>query len=1195
MTRELFDDDPPPVAATHGRPMILIASGVVLALLLLIIVMNLNTVTPSQTRGEATPPPDDDDIAELLPPRLTDEQLEGGGQSLGGEPQLRLEAGGWIQVPDPDDPTRLAQRYRCERLDPNPEGMGPGWVEMTDPRAELYLSTERIVTMEGESALVFLNNRAMESGRLTGAVVIRMYDADENGVLDLDGPPQMVVHAQDADLDNFLGEVRCEGDIFVSTTSLDFQGRDLTMRFNDKENRIESLTIERPDLIRIAGDATRDRQAATPAYRPSPRAVLQRTQQSPADAASTQFYRLNLRDNVRITQGDQRTGRAAFGDALDATFSLESGEVGSLAMRPAFGESDHPANNAPIIGPQPALVTLHRAAQAVNPNRAGAMQDDIPPRKADPRSLAPRPGPDDIYINSDGRLAVQPVTDPAEMLDAPEHARIDLIGAPVQLHDFADDTRATCAQLRYDAGPDVITLTSNAAHRLRIEHSQFDVHAEQLRIAQVEQVARLIGPGEMILRSDEPGRISARMSDASAVRLVSAAPHHVLLALQDDADSVADSRSAPQPRLRITWEEGVELDFADVANGDDADAARDRRLRSAAFRGNVNVHSPEFALRADAMDVGFAAADASNETDDAGADDAAPRASGDQRRGGMENIRSIFARGDVRASAPDQAGTLTCSDLQLWMIPGPEGSAIPSEMIATGDIEAGDAEQRMWTRHLHVTFAPAPPSDDLPDEADDESATATAPTDGAAGDDSGVMGSMRAVTIKRAIADEGVQVRQTNGERIFAEKMVADGDAETIEFTGQDVRIYADNVLIRRGQRLLYNQRDGKASSDGPGELTVWPESIQPAETGPIDPPAVEGDPLVRAQWNDRMMFDDRANDGGGYVELQGDVAITSQDNNDETYTYEERRIRSQSLAIDFARDAQPGLLSDVPTADRPRNAPRDTPRGDTPGGDTSVGDAAEDRRRNRLDDVTGRSRNIRHFVAAGDAQMDSITWAQRDRADEPDVISITGDHIEHDVPTAETHVRGEGRLLVHRRTDQPANIDDDASATSNFAGRGTSRFQWSDHLHAHRELDNVYHIDMQGNVRVEHRAPDDAITTLTSQTLRATVVQDTRPGDASPQRDATDELIPIGGEAQLRRLAASGQVFIRSDAYDVDCDSFDYNVATARAELRADTGRTVTIHNRQTVRTTRHASAVWIMDESNRIIIDRAGGAIGR
>ncbi|MCH7798580.1 MAG: hypothetical protein IID28_09075, partial [Planctomycetes bacterium] len=340
MAQRSTPERPARTDTARGKRAAFIAAGVIVAAIGLVVVLDLD--------GDAPEPGSDtgaDMIIDLVPePLAKDDVRTGGIDPAAGGTMPELEAGGWIQIVDKET-GRLAQQYRFARLDPTPEGMGANWVSMDQPRAELYLADNRVIRLSGDSALVHLPHRVLESGSLTGHVLIEVFEPPPGQLLDLErDTPILVVHAPVAAFDNVMGEVTCPERFRVESPSMEFLGTGLSLLINDQSDpvrtsmevrqlefarfaqgaigtapRAHSDTPRQPDAGRSAGE--RDSSAAaepgSPAAEAQPAPAGDPQQPSPV-----QYYQLTLRDHVEIREGIGM--RVVTGDTLTYVFSNES-------------------------------------------------------------------------------------------------------------------------------------------------------------------------------------------------------------------------------------------------------------------------------------------------------------------------------------------------------------------------------------------------------------------------------------------------------------------------------------------------------------------------------------------------------------------------------------------------------------------------------------------------------------------------------------------------------------------------------------------------------------------------------------------------------------------------------------------------------------------------------------------------------
>jgi hypothetical protein len=378
------------------------------------------------------------------------------------------------------------------------------------------------------------------------------------------------VRTEQATFDNVIGEVRCPGVFEVETTSMEFPGRGFTMLVNDQGERVElTVEVEHVEHVRLARrPRTADRGAAGGDARadgaPAPKRPAQGTP-APRDAGPPQFYRLTLHDQVRIRQGPAPGRRTATGDALTIVFSAQSEGLGpSLAFAPGRGCD---------VLTDPGCHALSAQRQSMRLAQRLSLALFALPDQA----IAPAPSDDDIIITCASGLTMVPVTDPAEMLDTPDDARLTLTGQPVELRDADQDARAECDRLIYGAREQKVELVGSASRPVSVA------------------APRLVAEGELFWISKSRGGFTGPG----------------WLETRRQPETVPQGEPAPEAsRLRVRWTEGVDLAFDEPA-GDEALGD----LRRADCRGEVAAADAERTIWSDGLGVVFAQAPAPTDAD----------------------------------------------------------------------------------------------------------------------------------------------------------------------------------------------------------------------------------------------------------------------------------------------------------------------------------------------------------------------------------------------------------------------------------------------------------------------------------------------------------------------------------------------------------------------------------------------------
>ena len=598
---------PPPVNTPRRQRVILIGSGLGIALAILLVVLNLDR-RPDPLANQPEPDPD---VRELIrPDTLSDEELARSvDEQRVRELQLVAEQGGWIQVADPEDPERLAQRYRFDRLDPDPPDVDPGWVQMIRPRAELFLADRRILTVEGDTGLVLVPNRTLESGRIRGNVLIRLFelppDADPRDFSTADATPTATLRTEEADYDELVGEITCPRDVRIRSQRVDLDGRNLNLLFNDTRGIIERLTLAEVDAITLRDTAARNEPHTNA-----------RVRSTPAETDPTQFYLMRMNERVVIRQ-EQRTAR---GDELQLTFS------------PDVDVDDAPTTVTRRPG-LPARLAL-AALGLPEPRFAHVPLDPTP---TDP--------PTTTRITFDGPLVMTPADRPPRDL-GPEDYRVELRGRPVTLDDVAEAATLTCGRLHYTSTTRTAVLRADPDTPVRMTSPDLELTGDHFELDQDRNRGRFRSPGTLrrVVAADQPDA-----PPAERLRIRWAETMDVRFAPGEDGSLGPMERVIFKGDVDVRSPDGaMTTDFVDlrVEPGPD-DQLRPTRLLA---RGNIMTESEERILWADELDLVFADPPDDN---DAATDDQPADTNADDLFGKDVAVDTVDARGNIQVLMPD--------------------------------------------------------------------------------------------------------------------------------------------------------------------------------------------------------------------------------------------------------------------------------------------------------------------------------------------------------------------------------------------------------------------------------------------------------------------------------------------------------------------------------------------------------------
>jgi len=822
-----------------------------------------------------------------------------------------------------------------------------------------------------------------------------------------------------------------------------------------------------------------------------------------------------------------------------------------------------------------------------------------------------QPIEDRLVITCTGRLVMLPDPDAGRELASPDDIRIEVLargssaqgtsGSRVRFEDAQQGLVGNCDSLRYHTVPRQLDLRGSEAAPVQVRTDRFSVNTPGLRVVAGGGDGFLEGPGRLSIR-DTPARACASepLRLASATQ-AGAVPDAILLAISAALASSASTPSqtssqtpsqtpgqtpgqapgqaplasgpavAGEPRipLEILWEDGVDLTFAAPAASEENGA-----LRLASFRGDVRVVGEDFAMRSDRLAVGFTGGG-----------------------GEAQTLSSIDAMGLVQVRRLGESASMDADELSMTL-ERVEGRSSPKSLAARGGVAARDAARTILAERLDVTFKPKPQpqpqaQDQIQPAGEVTASSGAAMPPGAAlagnsgpGTPTALGEGIGTVDIATVLATRDVRVELEDGARVYADRLEGDSLAGKLLLqadTGGDVLIVRDKVVADRMKEIRFDDAARTATSEGPGRFRFFEAPVALPELRLPQRPAVGQRPSMEATWTERFTYDDR---GGmrreGSITLDGDVNVRSEPLASGGAGRELDTLTARSLVLGLVAAAGSGSVG---------------------GGEATTAGSATGRF-GAPGEGTGGGRDLATIRAAGSAELQARRWADSARSGLPQqLFRVRGEELEYDLITREARVPTGGDLLVHDVTPGGPELE---GATSTFGSRGTSNFAWKGRMEMKREFGNRYVIALADDVEVLHgglRKEDELA--LTCDRLEVTVDRpDPQAGGAPPQPDATGQLprrdptgrLDIGGDAKLVRIRGIGGVLVqtKSDAEQVSCHEFDYNVATGIATMRARPGEQVQAMVRGGFAPLRAAAMRWDLREG-RIQILGAASEVGR
>ncbi|MFO0828819.1 MAG: hypothetical protein U0572_11815 [Phycisphaerales bacterium] len=615
--------------------------------------------------------------------------------------------------------------------------------------------------------------------------------------------------------------------------------------------------------------------------------------------------------------------------------------------------------------------------------------------------------------------------------------------------------------------------------------------------------------------------------------------------------ALAAGPDAAPRSVSIGWREKLDLDFEPVLPGSDANGD----LRSATFVGAVAVKGNEFSVDAESIAAHFVR----------GADGAAAPAA-------RTRLERLVADGAADAPATakrsDGTGGLSAKKFDLKLVTDRDGNAAPARLEALGSVTATRPQQTVYGDALIAIFVdpdrPAPVTQNAMLAQSDSLSTAAADIESAQ-----LTGDVQA----ELLADNAPTTR------VFADRIDGDGIGRTLTVAGKDTWVVRDTVLVDRLESIRFEEATRVATSAGRGRVRVFPEAIAIAP-GRAPRPSVGDRVRLVAEWTDGFTFDEHAADGHGAIDLDGAVRVRNTPDRSSTDAVDAAHLR-----MELAGDARVSF-----------------------GGANSNGASAA----SGVAPITGERAAVRRIDARGAAVIESRAWSSAERAGDPRLFRIAGDHLSYDTLTREGFVEGPGSLLAHipekhRDAPPPAKTGAGAGDVALTAGsplslgaEGTTRFTWKERLDMVRvgsasDGGDRFDITMKESVDLMHAGSraDDTLS-LSAALLKASVVREPAGKGAKDEPAGVD----LGGTARIEAIEARGasgvRVLVRTPDLDLECDELSYSVATQLATLGATDGRTVAVLRKSDGQPIKAERVEWNL-ANGEIRILRAIGGVGR
>ncbi len=619
------------------------------------------------TQGNVSP---SDDVVALLEAQSESVDIaEVTSQDVG----VALSSGGWIQ--QTDDVGNLAQQYRCTSLDPSPANMPAGWIEMVDPDVELFLSRNRVVRITGDTAIANAPNRALESGDIFGNVRIELFEGIN--INTLTDTPAIVMTTPEASFDNFLGEVSCKSEVrIVSADHSSLIGRQLSIRFNDTNGRIEYLRLEEVDKITLYQNKTQKTLTYNSPRVQNSNKITNHHISAGAIQESEQYYLLTLADHVLIKQGDVLSGKEGHGDRMTIAFAFSQTKTASSSIhKPSYPLSANATITASLLG------------ASFEPTKRTGLDFQVPP--------------DDIIptvITCNGGLTMLPLDDVTLLPTFPDETRLEIFGSqntPAILIDHASDMSARANIVRYELEQDRVDLFGNDSQQVVVGMNDATAYAHHLWLSQKSGVGKIVGNGSLVQQPEAGVKTTITWEGGVDFTMTPAT---------DTTGGGILKQVVCNKEIRMTTEESVlTCDMLDILFTSDGEGSSTPDLAIAT--GDVKGISDTQTLWADRAEVTFVEAPSYKETEDFASSMQADKmtATGDVQvllnDGGRAFCDTL--RGDINQSIAELEGNVVVAYKRMLMDRGDDARFKINRSTGKGLWE-GPGQARFLTQPLLV-------------------------------------------------------------------------------------------------------------------------------------------------------------------------------------------------------------------------------------------------------------------------------------------------------------------------------------------------------------------------------------------------------------------------------------------------------------------------------------------------------------
>jgi hypothetical protein len=389
-------------------------------------------------------------------------------------------SGPFMQFADRRDPTRVAGEITAERAEPL-EGRR---YRLDSPRAWSFLRDGRTLYIEANTARAsFAESGAKgrpEEATLEGDVTIRLFGRKSDASRPDPARDEALFIARTEELryDGTLGRLVIPAEMNIRGERINFSGTDITLLFNEADERIDSLKITKTDKIEFIPSPPSTRKNADASANVDGSSLNHATPAANAALGSeskTVEYAFSAGGEVSISQGTRRVT----GDVLSGRFRTIDNRLPDRVFQTSS------------VRPAPSRISTRNIALPGIAMLPGVVL------AADSRV---EPAPQLVKISFTGAFELVPLSTPSAELEGEDaHVRVSAnAGGFVVATD--EDTRATvkAVAIEYGAVRQRIALFGDESRALVVNvPGQGILHAQDVRVDARAGVAKISGAGRL--------------------------------------------------------------------------------------------------------------------------------------------------------------------------------------------------------------------------------------------------------------------------------------------------------------------------------------------------------------------------------------------------------------------------------------------------------------------------------------------------------------------------------------------------------------------------------------------------------------------------------------------------------------------------------------------------------------------------